>query len=323
MSDQSQGPGWWLASDGRWYPPQPMAADAPPAPPPQMGGPIGAPMGGPMGGPGPVSKGSSSTPLIIGIVVLVVVLIGVGVAFALTRSSSTVIGVPPISTTTAVAPATTAKRAPGTTDSTEPTDSTEKPAKTTTTKKKSSSTTAVPDDSTTSTRRTPRTTVGPNDVDGPVVFKVPADTAGAIAAAGLPELPSEGDIVHYHAHVDVRINGQDVEVAPQIGIGRTTISPVHTHDTTGVVHIESFQDDVFTLGQFFTEWGVDLNHDCLATFCTDADHELRVAVNGTEIDPTDDPADIVFDTHAEIAVWYGPSGETVKFPASYEFTGGL
>lgn len=23
MSDQAQGPGWWLASDGKWYPPQP------------------------------------------------------------------------------------------------------------------------------------------------------------------------------------------------------------------------------------------------------------------------------------------------------------
>lgn len=25
MSDQPQGPGWWLASDGKWYPPQPRA----------------------------------------------------------------------------------------------------------------------------------------------------------------------------------------------------------------------------------------------------------------------------------------------------------
>ena len=23
VSDQSGGPGWWLASDGKWYPPQP------------------------------------------------------------------------------------------------------------------------------------------------------------------------------------------------------------------------------------------------------------------------------------------------------------
>ena len=40
MSDSSQGPGWWQASDGRWYPPQsypPQAAAPPPtygAPPP-------------------------------------------------------------------------------------------------------------------------------------------------------------------------------------------------------------------------------------------------------------------------------------------------
>lgn len=32
MSDSSQGPGWWQASDGRWYPPQP--ANLAPTPPP-------------------------------------------------------------------------------------------------------------------------------------------------------------------------------------------------------------------------------------------------------------------------------------------------
>lgn len=33
MSDLSQGPNWWLASDGKWYPPE-MAATPPLAPPP-------------------------------------------------------------------------------------------------------------------------------------------------------------------------------------------------------------------------------------------------------------------------------------------------
>lgn len=32
MSDQSQGPGWWLASDGKWYPPESAPASAPPPP---------------------------------------------------------------------------------------------------------------------------------------------------------------------------------------------------------------------------------------------------------------------------------------------------
>jgi hypothetical protein len=35
MSDQQQGPGWWLASDGKWYPPD----QAPALPPPQTWGP--------------------------------------------------------------------------------------------------------------------------------------------------------------------------------------------------------------------------------------------------------------------------------------------
>ena len=33
MSDVSQGPGWWLASDGKWYPPEQQPATAPPAAP--------------------------------------------------------------------------------------------------------------------------------------------------------------------------------------------------------------------------------------------------------------------------------------------------
>jgi len=35
MSDTSQGPGWWLASDGKWYPPE--SHPAPPQPPPSQG----------------------------------------------------------------------------------------------------------------------------------------------------------------------------------------------------------------------------------------------------------------------------------------------
>jgi len=34
MSEFSQGPGWWQASDGKWYAPQGAAPPAPPPPPP-------------------------------------------------------------------------------------------------------------------------------------------------------------------------------------------------------------------------------------------------------------------------------------------------
>ncbi len=39
MSDYSQGPGWWQASDGKWYAPQGQAA--PPQAPPLYGQPYG------------------------------------------------------------------------------------------------------------------------------------------------------------------------------------------------------------------------------------------------------------------------------------------
>ena len=51
MSDTPQGPGWWEASDGRWYPPQP-APQAPAQPVPQAAVPPGPPAA-PYPPPGP------------------------------------------------------------------------------------------------------------------------------------------------------------------------------------------------------------------------------------------------------------------------------
>lgn len=56
VSDASQGPGWWQASDGRWYPPQP-GPEAAPQPPPGW-----AP------GPPPPTAGKATATLVLGIV---------------------------------------------------------------------------------------------------------------------------------------------------------------------------------------------------------------------------------------------------------------
>jgi hypothetical protein len=59
MSDSQQGPGWWKASDGKWYPPEqaPATAARPPVTPPstppgQLPPPFAAPTGPPAGGGG-------------------------------------------------------------------------------------------------------------------------------------------------------------------------------------------------------------------------------------------------------------------------------
>ena len=105
-------------------------------------------------------------------------------------------------------------------------------------------------------------------------------------------------------------------VAAQIGIDTITrvISPLHTHDQTGIVHIEAEAPSEFTLGQFFTEWAVRLTSDCVGGYCK-PNVPWRVVVNGQ--DATDDPTTIVFHAHDEIAIVIGRPPADV--PATFEF----
>ncbi len=151
-----------------------------------------------------------------------------------------------------------------------------------------------------------------------------ADQTAAADRAGLPMFANEVTTVHYHAHLDLLIRGEPVLVPAFVGIDRrtTTISPLHTHDTTGTVHIESPQDVGYTLGQFFTEWGQRLSDEQIGPVSLADGEQLRVYRNGKLV--TGDPAAIVFVAHAEYFIWVGPAGSPPsKPPATYRFPKGL
>ncbi len=61
---------------------------------------------------------------------------------------------------------------------------------------------------------------------------------------------------HVHAHLSLYINGQQVQIPQGVGIAsdQSCYYWLHTHDTTGVIHIEAPSQQVFTLGTFFKEW---------------------------------------------------------------------
>jgi hypothetical protein len=87
MSEQSQGGGWWQASDGKWYPPQsaPGADPTVPVPTTPATGPLPAsgplPAGPPPSGP-PPSKGGLGRGPLLGIIAAVVVLLAAVLFFA-------------------------------------------------------------------------------------------------------------------------------------------------------------------------------------------------------------------------------------------------
>ncbi|GGV50664.1 hypothetical protein GCM10010277_45460 [Streptomyces longisporoflavus] len=94
----------------------------------------------------------------------------------------------------------------------------------------------------------------------PVVWPAPKDVPERVRAAGLEMLDSEAMDMHIHTTLKVYSGGRPVTVPADIGIDRSgpkpRYSPLHTHDTTGTLHVESEEWRDFTLGQFMTEWGV-------------------------------------------------------------------
>lgn len=59
---------------------------------------------------------------------------------------------------------------------------------------------------------------------------------------------------HIHAHLSIYINGQNVPLPAQIGITNTCFYWLHTHDSSGIIHMESPIQATFTLGTFFQLW---------------------------------------------------------------------
>jgi hypothetical protein len=167
-------------------------------------------------------------------------------------------------------------------------------------------------------------------------WPAPPDPIRRTRAAGLVPEPREQLRYHVHAHLDVFVNGDPVVVPAGIGIDITDpgvqtgpgpsyggiaqcehpcISPLHTHDTTGILHTESQIDHPNTLGEFFIEWGVALNDRCVGGYC-EPDASIQVFVNGTSYDGN--PADITLEDKTEIAIVIGtpPAEIPTEFPTS-------
>jgi hypothetical protein len=138
-------------------------------------------------------------------------------------------------------------------------------------------------------------------------------------AIKLPALHEEGNVLHIHQHLDILVKGKPVIVPSGIGINQVArfISPLHTHDVSGVIHVESDVKRDFTLGQFFDVWGVRFSKSCLGGYCANRTDTLRIFVNGKPV--SGDPRSLVLREHQEIAVVYGPPKANVTVPSSYQF----
>jgi hypothetical protein len=167
-------------------------------------------------------------------------------------------------------------------------------------------------------------------------WPAPPDPLQLTVAAGLKPEPFETLIHHVHAHLDVFVNGAAVRVPAGIGINihdpgvhsspladgtmayggiqrcaQPCISPLHTHDDSGILHTESSSPVPNRLGQFFIEWGVRLTPACVGSYCRPT--SIKVFVDGQPF--AGDPRTIQLTDRKEIAVVIGIPPKTIPSTA--------
>jgi hypothetical protein len=167
-------------------------------------------------------------------------------------------------------------------------------------------------------------------------WPAPDDPIERTVEAGLTPQVREHLQTHRHAHLDVFVDGVAVPVPAAIGIDITDpgvrdfpdgsyggieecsnpcISPLHTHDETGILHTEAAEDTLLTLGQFFIEWGVRLDDECVGEFC-EPETDIAVYIGGEEHEG--DPADIELDDGLVIVIVVGTPPD--RIPARADFS---
>lgn len=126
--------------------------------------------------------------------------------------------------------------------------------------------------------------------------------------------------IHWHALLEIEINGEKQFIPANVGIDNGIVidtelsganaAPIHTHDNDGVLHIENICPDkkpeTTTLGYFFKVWQKDFNSTCILDKCNYGEKIVQMSVNGAN--------SIEFDEYKlqdgdEIVIKYGRQGE--------------
>jgi hypothetical protein len=172
--------------------------------------------------------------------------------------------------------------------------------------------------------------VDPSSLPGVLTGPAPwprnsAHLAERLAADGLPPLSAtEGLVLHTHQHLDIFIRGHAIQVPMQIGIvtsPNVLFAPIHTHDATGIIHVESPVVRDFSLGEVFDVWGVRFTSTCIGGYCNSGIERLQVFANGKVV--TFDPRRLKLIAHEEIVVTFGlPEQIPTPYPITYRFPPG-
>lgn len=98
----------------------------------------------------------------------------------------------------------------------------------------------------------------------------------------LTECMTEKAPVHYHITLKMSYLGRPMPLPNNIGIDEECMRPLDTHDgSSNEVHIHYARPYPFTIGDFFTVWGVIFNKDQFSGTFASERRRIIMKVNGT------------------------------------------
>ena len=100
--------------------------------------------------------------------------------------------------------------------------------------------------------------------------------------------------MHIHPWLRIVIDNRNITIPADVGATSTCDQPVHTHDTSGIIHIESPANQSYTLNDFFKIWAatyayavinntkapIVFNSTDILGFRADGSHSVTLLVDG-------------------------------------------
>jgi hypothetical protein len=171
-----------------------------------------------------------------------------------------------------------------------------------------------------------------------IIIPIIAAVAVAGAAAALLYKPTpvnaidglecgamEATAWHHHSILHVFVDGKEQVVPAQIGILGSASSPscyywLHTHDTTGIIHMEAPKQLPFTLGQFLDVWQQTQPGTYKSTFdsVSSSNKPVTLYVNGQKVQEGN-YRDYQLQIHDIVSLVYGNPPTTI--PKTGDFLG--
>jgi len=130
---------------------------------------------------------------------------------------------------------------------------------------------------------------------------------------------------HIHLHLSLWVDGEQIAIPAGVGfkdpieengivVDGVCLYELHTHDASGIIHVEAPEPRTYTLGQLFRVWGRPLETGGVAGFAG----PVAVYVDGARYEG--DPRGIVFADHQQIALVVGAPPASLPV---YAFPSGL